>query len=116
MSGITTEAPDIPANDLVLAKEMADTLHRKYPGYMWAVAVQGDQGIADIRNLTLSGDYGYRLLLTKMYSMSEFLARVTRAGGEILERYRLSRGAANEKQIQELPRNWRGEILGDKTR
>lgn len=113
---VVTDRPDIPANDLILAKEMADTLHRHYPGHMWAVNVQGEQGVADIRNMALSGEYGYRLRLVTNYSMSEFLERVKRAGGEILERYRLPRGRADFDQLMNLPRGRLGAIIGEHQR
>ncbi len=103
MNDLTTETPDIPANDLILAKDMADTLNRHYPGHLWAVNVDGKQGMADIRNLGLSGTWGYRLRLVANYSASEFLKRVVSAGGEILERFRLRRGAADNAAIAALP-------------
>lgn len=113
---LMTDTPDIPANDLILAKEMADTLNRHYPHHLWAVNVDGAQGMADIRNLSLSGEYGYRLRTVTNYSMSEFLKRVVRAGGEILERFNLTRGGAKRDEIDSLQTNSMGRIIGDYSR
>lgn len=113
MQEVTLDTPDIRANDLVMAKEMADALHAAYPGHLWAVQVQGDQGIADIRNLALVGNWGFRLRLPTIYSASEFKKRVLRGGGEILERYRVRRGRADADEIEALPMDRLGRILGD---
>jgi hypothetical protein len=110
---IVTDTPTIPANDLVLAKSMADTLHSHYPGHLWAVTVNGAQGVADIRNLALSGNWGFRLILVGNYSISEFLDRVKRAGGEILERYNLARGRLNLDALANLKTDRLGRTVGD---
>lgn len=112
---VTTDTPDLPANDLILAKDMADTLNTHYPGHLWAVNVDGKQGMADIRNLALSGTWGYRLRTVTNYSASEFKKRVVRAGGEILERFKLRRGSADDAAIASLPEHL-GRTVGDYSR
>lgn len=109
----TAQADVISANDMVLAKEMADALHQHYPGHLWGVNVEGAQGMAYVRLLSVSGRYGFKLRLPANYSASEFRARVVRGGGEILERYRLTRGAANADQLAALPKTPVGQIIGD---
>jgi hypothetical protein len=113
---LTLDLPTLSANDLILAKEMADALHAHYPGHMWAVTVQGAQGVADIRNFGLSGRYGYRLRLVDNYSFSDYKARVIRAGGEILERYRVPRGQACQDILAALPTTFAGATIGDLAR
>lgn len=113
---LTTDTPDIDANDLVMSKDMAEALHAAYPGHLWAVQVQGKQGMADVRNLMLSGNWGFRIKLPLVYSASDFKKQVVRAGGEILERYRLRRGAADHDAIASLDVTSTGIIVGDKTR
>lgn len=110
-----TEASDISANDLLLAKDMADVLNTQYPGHLWAVNVDGKQGMADIRNLALSGDWGYRLRIVTNFSASEFRKRVIRAGGEILERFGQRRGAMDDDRISDIPSR-HGRLLGDYSR
>lgn len=111
---VTTDRPDLAANDLVMAKNMAETLHRQYPGHLWAVSVDGKQGIADVRNLALSGTWGFRLKLPAIYSASEFDREVMRAGGELLERHRVARRKADPDQLNHLPTDFAGRILVDR--
>jgi hypothetical protein len=92
MSELVTDNPVGAANDILMSKEMAEALHAAYPGHMWAVAVDGSIGFADVRNLALSGSWGFRIKLDNIYSGSSFKRDVIRAGGELLERYRMSRG------------------------
>lgn len=114
MFNIETEAHEINSNDFIMSKNMADALHRHYPGHCWAVTVEGSKGIATIRNLMLSGNYGVILKLPAIYSGSAFEKDVIRAGGEILERYRLNRGRVDAAQYANLPTDFAGNIHFDK--
>lgn len=110
---LLTDAPQIAANDMVMAKNMADALHTTYPGHLWAVSCNGQSGMADVRNLALSGTWGFRLKLKNIYSASEFRKDVIRAGGEILERYRLSRGRLQIDQYSDLKTDFAGRFKAD---
>lgn len=113
MEGLLTDAPQIPANDLVMAKEMADALNTAYPGHLWAVNVDGEQGTASIRNMALSGNWGFLLHLPTIYSASEFKKRVVMGGGELLERYRQRRGRVNPDHIEAHPVDFAGRLKAD---
>jgi hypothetical protein len=113
MHGLLTAHPQIAANDEVIAKEMADALFTAYPGHLWAVHVDGKQGMADIRNLHLSGKYGYRLRMPLIYSASAFKKDVLRAGGEILERFDQRRGKVNPDHIETMPVDFAGRLKAD---
>lgn len=113
MSDIITDNPVGAANDMLMAKEMAEALHAHYPGHLWAVTCDGQTGMADVRNLALSGEWGFRLHLKKIYSASEFRRRVVMAGGEFLERYRLHRGKLNEDHLNSLPTDFAGRLKAD---
>ena len=106
--------PDLNASDMLTAKAIAEKLHEKYPGHLWGVNVA--HGVADIRNLYLAGNWGYRLIIPKIYSSSDLDARVVRAGGEILERFKLSRGAANDAELMDLKVGAKGLTVGDYAR
>lgn len=106
MQGLVTDAPEVAANEMVLAKSMADTLHKHYPGHMWGVNVEG--GVANVRNLSLSGEFGFRVRLPEIYSASQFDKQIMRAGGEILERFRVSRGTKGLEQAACLPTDYAG--------
>ncbi len=69
------------------AKFVAETLDTEYSGHAWAVNVE--QGMANIFNMALSSTHGYRLFLPCSK------AAVLEAGGEILERFGLPRGAVD---------------------
>lgn len=115
MDNLATDAPELSANDYVMAKNMAEMLHRHYPGHLWAVTCDGDKGIATIRNLMLSGDWGFILKLPLIYSASEWDKRVIMAGGEVLERYRIARAGAERTMDQMLSasKDFSGRILKD---
>lgn len=100
---VTTDTPNIPLNDLITAKTMADRLHKSYPDHLWAVTCDGAQGIATVRNMSLSGQWGFILKLRDYATSSEFERAVMRAGGEVLERYRIGRGRADYESIAYLP-------------
>lgn len=101
------------ALDMALAKDYADALNTAYPGHLWAINVQGAQGIATIHNLMLSGKYGFLLHLNKRYSASEARKAVVMAGGEILERFKVSRGRMDEGKMNAMPVDFAGNPIGD---
>lgn len=109
---ILTDAPQITANEYLLAREAAEALHQHYPGYLWAVNVNGS--VVDIRCLNLSGMWGYTLHIPAIYSASEWKKMVMRAGGEILERYRQRRGQFDEQRVREAPRDFAGRLQFDR--
>lgn len=113
MSHLVTDNPVGEANDIVMAKSMAEALHNAYPGHLWAVNCSGQTGMADIRNLALSGQWGFRLRLTDIYSASAFRKDVVMAGGELLERYRLSRGRLDIDQYSNLHGDFAGRLKAD---
>lgn len=106
----------VAALEFNLAKTMAEDLHAAYPGHLWAVSVEGKQGIATVRNLALSGNWGFILRLANYSTASEWKKLTLRAGGEILERYRLQRGIADHAAIDSLPMNFSGNVIGDKSK
>lgn len=111
MSDLTTDTPDIAANDLLMAKEMAELLNKHYPGHMWAVSCDGGgTGFADVRNLSLSGTWGFRVKLRELFSASDFRHRIVMAGGEILERYNLSRGKLRPEEFASIPITFNGDF------
>lgn len=102
--------------DLAMSKEIAEALNQQYPGHLWAVRVQGEYGVASIHNLMLSGEWGYRLLLDKNYSVSDLRTRAIKAGGEILERFNVQRGRLNDDHMATMATDFAGRVLGDKSK
>lgn len=99
--------------DYETSKRIAERLNASYPGYLWAVHVQWKQGIATIRNLSLSGVWGYIVHLLSVASASELEDKAMRAGGEILERYRMRRGRIDEDAYDDAPLSFDGRMIGD---
>lgn len=88
--------------DIELAKRMSEILQRHYPGHSWGVNVDSRNKVATIKNFRLSGNWGFLLHLNPTYSASEYDVRVMRAAGELLERYRLSRGKFRQHELDAL--------------
>lgn len=83
------------AQDMTMAKDIAETLFKHYPGYMWAVNVKS--GIALIKCLNISSLYGFVLKYKDIKDDAGFRQKeVLRAGGELLERAKMNRGARQE--------------------
>lgn len=107
-----TGSPDVAALDFNMAKEMAETLHGAYPQHLWAVTCDGEHGIATVRNMALSGNWGFVLHLKEFSTASDWKKKVIMAGGELLERYRLRRGIADHAAIAQLQCDFAGQIIG----
>lgn len=116
MSEIITDNPQGTASDLMMAKEMAEALHQAYPGHLWAVTCDSATGMADIRNLMLSGNWGFRMHIRTHYSASYWKHKAIMAGGELLERYRLRRGKLDQDALAALPLDRVGNTIGDLAR
>ena len=95
-------------NDHTLAKNVAETLEKKYPGWFWAVNVM--DGIVTVKSLRISGNWGFVMHADKIdndYKM------VVMAGGEILERFRQKRGKFNNTLYNDLNMDAKGQLDGD---
>lgn len=114
MTGLLTDAPKVSLYELDLAKQMAEALHQHYPQHLWGVSVSEKTGMADIRNLALSGQWGYRLKIRDHSSASDWKKEVVKAGGEILERFNVARGKATDA-INLLPVDVAGRPLFDRS-
>ena len=76
------------AYDLWVARRAYALLDRAYPGHGWQVIADSAQGYVGVRLPILTG--GNWAYLIKWADLTP--AQVIRAGGELLERYRLPRG------------------------
>jgi len=76
--------------DVTLTYRIAGVLERHYPGHPWLVEANTKQGIATISIPLFMGQHKYILHVAAM-ATDPTLRSVARAGGEILERYRIPR-------------------------
>lgn len=97
LDGLTT-APTI--TEMTTAKNIADYLVKKFPGYPWLVRV--DRGLVRITCANLSNLWGYTLHEDKI---DPDYRAVLKAGGEILERF----NAPRERYIHDVFMNLRRE-------
>ncbi len=111
---LVSDDPKVDANDYVMAKNAAELLHRHYPGYLWAVSVDHNARTLDVRNLMLSGAWGFRIPLMPVFSASDLDKQVMRAGGELLERYRVRRRALEHDEIAALSVDCAGHHVADR--
>lgn len=96
--------------DLELAKVISEELTKHYPGHLWAVNVQSQHGVITVKNLNLSGNRGFLLHYRNMKSFDDVKRNAMRSGGEILERYQLSRGGLRQTEYRSLKRDVPGRF------
>ena len=100
---IETEFGNSPAHkvelaDKILAKNIGEILHRHYPGHLWAIHVDSEGGVVNIRNLRVSFLYGYVFHIKNLYPFdSQVVRKVVNAGGELLERAAIVRGKSDQQ-------------------
>lgn len=93
-------SPEEAARNLAeyqLAGEFANALDREYPKQLWMVTVKS--GIIYVRNLALEGMWGFVLHIDKVESIP---LSARRSGGELLERFRISRGRNAAQQARDF--------------
>lgn len=83
--------------EIELAAKVANALHTQYPGHLWMVSVHG--GVTQVKNLALEGLWGFILHNHKLVN-EDIVKRARLAGGELLERFRISRGREGASQAQ----------------
>ena len=91
--------------DAILERNVGQVLTRTYPGYIWFVETHPDGGVVYVRCMNLSGRWGFVLHINKIDN--DYKA-VKNAGGEILERYRVSRVKKNSDEVMSANRDYAG--------
>ena len=93
-----------------LVKNVADTLDKHYPDHLWAVGPSNDYSMLAIWNENLSMRYG---MWIRVNDIDPEYKNIMRWAGELLERAKVSRGAMNEDEMNNLERDSRGEARFD---
>lgn len=99
--------------DQQLCELVARVLMMHYPGHDWLVEADRRKGFIDIRNISLAGEMGCRIPMDGPATSSELEKIAMRYGGEILERYHVTRGALQQDQIDMLPTDFAGRLRAD---
>lgn len=98
-----TEDEKIDPRDMMVAKHVFEVLDKHYPGHAWMAHADGKQGVIIVRNKMLSSHWGYVIKVHDVISATDLDDKVMRAGGEILERFALTRGKFDGEQWAGLP-------------
>ena len=93
-----------PEQELNVARAVYTVLTTHYSGHPWHVMCEG--GLIRIKHMQLSADRGMTLGVDDLTPEG---AEIMRAGGELLERFNVSRETYNRDKIRELPRKFNGE-------
>ncbi len=111
---IIAEDLGLAANELNLAKQVAEALEREYPGYAWCVNV--NRSMVDVRALRLDGEWGFGMHVpgTGFYSASAMEAKAKRLAGELLERFGQRRGRINLSALEAERRDFAGRLPFDR--
>jgi hypothetical protein len=114
---IITDSAGVPLSgaSMTLARNLIARLEHAYPAFTgyWRVSVNEVGGTIEVTNLMLSGRMGFLMHIAKIDPEGR---KVVRAGGELLERYRVARSGAFTKVIEgvfEQSRDFRGELVAD---
>ena len=103
--GTNANAAMLEAYEFGVCKTIFEKLWAHYPGYDWKIRVNAIGGIATIQLPRLHhSTIAYVLKLDDLASDPGLLA-VKRAGGEMLERWKLRRGMVNRAEYRDAIRN-----------
>lgn len=104
---------DATPEDMVMIRNTLDILNRHYPMHPWAVRTNG--GVLEVKNDGTSGRMGFAIPIPALSGdYGVFAAKVKRAGGELLERYRIRRGIAKGDDYAMMRRDIRGDGIADR--
>jgi len=96
------------ANLRILIHNVMQRLTRAFPGYDWLVCADDTGGTIDIYLPEMGGNRAYTLHIAKLDGR---LQKVVMAGGEILERFGLSRSKASIDELAIIGRDYKGEAI-----
>jgi hypothetical protein len=97
--------------DMSLAKLIGEALLGAYPQRSWQVHADSQNGIVDVILADVTSRWGYTIHL-KSKSLFELQREAVFGGGEILERFNLSRARAFDRSsLDGLKRNILGEAI-----
>ena len=92
----------VQAKELELAGAIMRTVLAIYPGYVWGVLVDFKGGIATLKlPYLMRASHCYCVHLDKISTWPEMQKVMRKAGGELLERFRLDRAGFNVTDFQE---------------
>ena len=103
------EAGEAMASDRV-CRDIGAVLQKHYPGRLWHVHTSVRGGVAQIQCPSISTLYGYTLHIHNK-THDQLRDAVVRAGGQLLEMFKLSRHREAQGGEELLARDTRGEAI-----
>ena len=97
-----------------LAKRYGEALEKHYPGWWWTINPDETGGVMYIYCLRLSGEWGY-VIKTGDVQNDAHEKEAIMAGGEILDRYNIPRGAYKREYLQGKIKDLRDNFIPDVT-
>jgi len=97
--------------DQQLCEIVGAVLMKHYPLYDWLIEADRRKGFIDIRNVSLDGQLGCRIYMGGPATSSELEKLAMRYGGEILERFGVTRGAMRIQEIDALETDFAGRVI-----
>ncbi len=91
----------------ILIHNVMHRLGKSFPGYDWLVSADDQTGVIDIYLPEMGGNMAYTLHIKKLDAR---LSSVVKAGGQILERYNLSREKMRVDDMATLERDFQGIV------
>lgn len=101
-------SPKIELANKTIAQEVAECLNKHYQGHAWAVNANVETGLVSVYNLNLSGRWGFVLKMDDLANDPSMKITI-RAGGELLERYNISRGSMKQHEMDNVQYDFKGE-------
>jgi len=96
----------------LLAKDVADALIKRWPGFLWAVQPDQRGQIINVFCLNFSGEWGYTIRVTDIQDDPKRKEAI-RAGGEILRRFGYTLDRFDAQAANHVPRDFKGEGIPD---
>lgn len=113
MNLITFDSPDQAAQSLkadLMCKTIGSALKKHYANRAWYVEVSLEGGVAKILCPSISSLHGFVIHIHSRTN-DQIEKEVIRAGGQILEMFKLSRERGAKGGEENLQRNLRGEVI-----
>lgn len=96
----------------ILCKDVADTLVRHYPGFLWSVAPDQRGQIINIYCLNFHDEYGYTIRTAEL-DVDPRRRLVIKAGQELLRRFRYPGVRYDAATANAVPRDYKGRAIPD---
>lgn len=105
------ESSKVAKMEMWIAKSVGTALANRYPGRQWGVQVNMEGGVLIVSCPSLSTEKGYHIYMDGKV-IDELCKDAMRAGGEILERYDISRAKKfDPDNLETLDFDWQGEVI-----